>query len=132
MHLSISRGFGLLLGGAALTGCSLIYDLSPDQCGSTADCDSFGANYICEAGMCKLIVPPAECEESSDGLEADATTPRACIEQVPGSKSTRHCVNLTTPECPLILPISANPEGEAWRGYLSTPNSIVIGAYGFL
>jgi hypothetical protein len=33
--------------------CSLVYDLSPDQCGKTADCEHFGANFICEEGICK-------------------------------------------------------------------------------
>jgi hypothetical protein len=49
-----SRAFGpvpllLLLGSS----CSLVYDLSPDQCGSNADCiANFGEGFTCDAGVC--------------------------------------------------------------------------------
>src|SRR6187399_2647138 len=33
--------------------CSLVYDLSPDQCGTSADCAHFGSNLVCEQGICK-------------------------------------------------------------------------------
>jgi hypothetical protein len=48
------RSFGLA--GSLLllaSSCSLLYDLSPDQCGTNADCAHFGAGYRCEAGICK-------------------------------------------------------------------------------
>ncbi|HET9958498.1 MAG TPA: hypothetical protein VFQ61_28585 [Polyangiaceae bacterium] len=44
------------LAGALLwsSSCSLVYDLSPDQCGATPECTGrFGAGYVCEAGLCK-------------------------------------------------------------------------------
>lgn len=39
---------------AALLGssCSLVYDLSPDQCGNNSECARFGANFVCEEGIC--------------------------------------------------------------------------------
>jgi hypothetical protein len=132
MRLPSKRGLLSVLGATTLSGCSLIYDLSPDQCGSTADCESFGENYVCEEGMCKFFEPPGECEESADCLEEAQNTPRACIEQERGKKSSRVCVPLRTQECPYILPIAANPAGELWREMLRVQNSVVIGAYGFL
>lgn len=33
--------------------CSLVYDLSPDQCGSNDDCTAhFGSGYTCDSGIC--------------------------------------------------------------------------------
>lgn len=32
--------------------CSLVYDLSPDQCGTNDDCAHFGEGMTCEAGIC--------------------------------------------------------------------------------
>ena len=121
-----------MLGASTLSGCSLIYDLSPDQCGTNSDCDSFGSNYVCEEGMCKAFEKPGECVDHSDCLALDQNTPRACIEQTPGRTSSRVCVELRTEECPLILPIGADPGRELWREQLEVSNSIVIGAYGFL
>src|SRR3954463_9801523 len=48
-----SRAFGwlplfLVLG----SGCSLVYDLSPDQCGTNSDCDHFGPHLTCDSGVC--------------------------------------------------------------------------------
>jgi hypothetical protein len=60
-----SRAFGptcllLLLGSS----CSLVYDLSPDQCGSNADCEShFGQGFTCDAGIC--ICRDASCSGTS-------------------------------------------------------------------
>lgn len=55
--LSWSRAIGLL--GAVLwigAACSVLYDLSPDQCERSSECASFGSGYTCEAGICKA--PP--------------------------------------------------------------------------
>lgn len=51
-----SRAFGwlpliLVLG----SGCSLVYDLSPDQCGANSDCDHFGPNLTCQTGLCVCL-----------------------------------------------------------------------------
>src|SRR5262245_36882191 len=49
--------FFALWASALLASCSMIFDLSPDQCGSTADCKSFGEGFYCEAGTCKTDAP---------------------------------------------------------------------------
>ncbi len=33
--------------------CSLVYDLSPDQCGNNSDCARFGKGFICSEGICE-------------------------------------------------------------------------------
>lgn len=46
----------LRLGGAAAvllgTSCSVLYDLSPDQCGNNKECARFGSGFTCEEGIC--------------------------------------------------------------------------------
>src|SRR5687767_7437073 len=108
MRLPSVRQLCLLLGSAPLLGCSLIYDLSPDQCGTNADCDGFGSNYRCEEGMCVSgsggsggsAGGKGECETFADCTALDGSVDRACI----GTGSARACVPLKTPDCPLVLP----------------------------
>jgi hypothetical protein len=50
-----SRAFGLLPFTLILgSSCSLVYDLSPDQCGSNTDCERmFGQDFVCNTGICE-------------------------------------------------------------------------------
>jgi hypothetical protein len=50
-----SRAFGLLPFTLILgSSCSLVYDLSPDQCGSNTDCvRMFGQDFVCNTGICE-------------------------------------------------------------------------------
>ena len=130
MRFPSKRDVFALIATGTLSGCSQIYDLSPDQCGSSADCASFGENYFCEEGMCKERDDPGECDSNADCLDADQNTPRACIEVEPGRISTRTCVTLTTPDCPRMLPTGDGVNGEQWKEDLRLPGSIVIGAMG--
>ncbi len=183
MRLSSRQTSFALFGAAGVVSCSLIYDLSPDQCARTSDCDAFaaadGKTYSCQAGTCVAdetggkggtsgtgatggsgltsgtggatggrggssggtggsIGPGGdggmpgvgECETSADCLAANAVVPRACIELTPGDQTTATCVPLTTPDCPVILPIG--PSGELWRENLEAPNSIVLGGFALL
>ena len=122
--------------GAGL-GCSLIYDLSPDQCGTNADCESFGANYICEEGMCKgsggsagtsgmgACQTTADCEAQDLAWEA---APSACIERTTGDPTTTECVKLQTPDCPVVLPKIDDGYLQNIRGN----DPVILGAYGFV
>src|SRR3954466_3971892 len=61
-----SRAFGwlplfLVLG----SGCSLVYDLSPDQCGTNSDCDHFGPNLSCDSGVC--VCKSSACTSVTSG-----------------------------------------------------------------
>lgn len=49
-------GLLLILGSS----CSLVYDLSPDQCGSNGDCNKFGQGLECVDGVC--ICDSTECQ----------------------------------------------------------------------
>jgi hypothetical protein len=120
-----------------LFGCSLIYDLSPDQCGTNSDCSSFGSDFRCDEGMCVSNSAggsggsggssgaKGECESSADCLALDAAIPRACV----GTGAERACVPLTTPSCPLILPSGGANDGDLWRDNLQARDSIVVGAF---
>jgi hypothetical protein len=132
MRFPSKRDLGALIAAGTLSGCSLIYDLSPDQCGTNADCASFGENYSCVEGMCVRGEDPGECVTNADCLDEDPNTPRACIELEPGRTSTATCVQLTTPDCPRMLPTGDGANGELWSQKLRLPGSIVIGALGFL
>lgn len=78
---SLSRAFAILvLTGFVLSSCSLLYDLSPDQCESTSDCQSFGRGFTCQSGVCACV--QASCAatggnagtsgESNGGTSGDA------------------------------------------------------------
>lgn len=51
----------LRLGGAAAlllaSSCSLVYDLSPDQCSKNTECAKFGPSYTCDEGVCVNHAP---------------------------------------------------------------------------
>src|SRR4051812_2722383 len=49
-------GLLLILGSS----CSLVFDLSPDQCGLNADCAKLGNGLVCQEGLC--ICNSSECE----------------------------------------------------------------------
>lgn len=49
-RLRASHLASLLLLGSS---CSVLYDLSPDQCELNSECASFGSSYVCQAGLCK-------------------------------------------------------------------------------
>src|SRR5688572_18643702 len=46
--------------------CSLVYDLSPDQCGKNDDCAHFGTGYTCDEGICVDHSPPPTGGTSGD------------------------------------------------------------------
>jgi hypothetical protein len=54
--------FALLAG----TSCSLVYDLSPDQCGSNDDCAHFGPGLVCNRGICECG-DPSICGTGASG-----------------------------------------------------------------
>jgi len=47
------------------SGCSLVYDLSPDQCGTNSDCDHFGPNLSCDSGIC--VCKSSACTAPTSG-----------------------------------------------------------------
>lgn len=69
-----SRAFGpipllLLLGSS----CSLVYDLSPDQCGSNSDCVAhFGEGFTCDSGVCTCR--EASCSPGTGGSSGKGGT----------------------------------------------------------
>ncbi|HEY3497568.1 MAG TPA: hypothetical protein VGK73_22880 [Polyangiaceae bacterium] len=57
-----------------VSSCSLVYDLSPDQCGKNSDCDSFGQNYRCEEGLCVYFGPSSGGSSGTDGTGGTGDT----------------------------------------------------------
>jgi hypothetical protein len=68
-----SRALGLLpLTLIFGSSCSLVYDLSPDQCGNSADCvRMFGQGFVCSEGLCECPVG-ASCEKGTGGTGGTA------------------------------------------------------------
>jgi hypothetical protein len=130
----------VLIAAATTPGCSLLYDLSADQCTVDADCTKFGDGAsVCAAGVCVVdsVIPAggsaptggsagsssgggageggapieAECETNADCIDANIGQPYLC--------QSGKCVALKTKECPVVL-------GE---DNLRVPEPIVFGAY---
>jgi hypothetical protein len=126
-------------------GCSLLRDLSVDQCTQDSDCSRFG-NYTCSAervcvarasnggspgdggqsgssgsagqGAGGGVVEP-ECQTNADCIDAHEGAPYICKDEA--------CVSLTTEtHCPFVI---AGPEGAPTE-YLTGPGKpIIFGAY---
>lgn len=107
-----------------VSGCSVIYDLSTEQCSVDADCSALGGAFtglVCVENLCQE--PPitgcqsnAQCmDEQGGGLQ-----PWACIE--------RECVRLDSAECPTMLPQTQ----ELWRANLRTANPLILAGTGVI
>jgi hypothetical protein len=122
-----------------LAACSLLQDLSGDQCELNADCRALGGEFndrVCVAGLC--VDPNAgndagtggeggsstsdgPCESNADCLDrAESFGPVACVEG--------ECVGLLSEECPVVLPQS----DDLWLDNLRLGDSIVVGAYAYV
>jgi hypothetical protein len=101
-----------------MSGCSLAYDLSTDQCSSNADCDALGgvfAGLECVNNLCQLAEDA--CQSNSECIDGpgNGTVPYIC-------NASRKCVQLLSPECPTILPQT----GEIWRENLRADNNALV------
>jgi hypothetical protein len=133
------------LGSASITpGCSLLYDLSADQCTVAADCQKLdGALAICRAGICvaddavggsagsggsapdpagaagKAGAPsPPECTTNVECIESNFGQPFIC--------SAGQCVDLVTKECPLVIGAQnlRVPQPIIYGAYANAPDSV--------
>lgn len=111
-----------LLGAAGLSACSVLYDLSADQCETNADCQALGEAFtdrVCSEGLC---VEPDEadgpCKFHRDCMEApDAFGAAACIDG--------ECVDLITDQCRVLLPLG----DDQWLENLRADDPIILGGY---
>jgi hypothetical protein len=120
---SLWLAFGAL---AAQPACSLLYDLSADQCAVDADCRKLGVAFpVCEAGVCVADTAVAGGAAGAPGEGGSPTGPEAgdsgaagaqgvaectnngdCIDANFGQPfvcQTGQCVSLLTKECPLVV-----------------------------
>lgn len=140
------RDLALLVGLMTSTvfGCSLIRDLSVDQCSTNADCTRFGSNYECsDEKVCVGKEEPnggksgggsggngatsgsggtpvvAECKKNADCIDAHDGEPYICRDEA--------CVPLTIPDhCPIAIAGTEENPTE----YLTKPGKpIIFGAY---
>lgn len=113
--LSVGVGAGLAV--AWVSGCSVIYDLETKQCTSTNDCQALGgvfAGLECIENICQ---EPTGCTTNVQCLDADTTgAPVVCVE--------RQCVQLTSTECPKVLP---SGDGDVWLDMLRDDPLILAG-----
>jgi hypothetical protein len=69
-----SRAVGLLPFFLVLgPSCSLVYDLSPDQCSTNSDCDHFGPGMVCNSGICACGNKSVCGSGASGGTGGDGT-----------------------------------------------------------
>ena len=70
-----SRAVGLLPFFLVLgPSCSLVYDLSPDQCSTNSDCDHFGPGMVCNSGVCACGIKSLCGSGVTGGTGADGGT----------------------------------------------------------
>lgn len=106
--------------GWMVASCSLVYDLSTEQCNTDLDCTSKGgvfADMVCVQNLCE---PPTQsgCNSNVECIEREGNfgQPSACID--------RECVDLITPECPLMLPFD-----DLGMANLRTDDPLILAAY---
>lgn len=150
---------GLASVGIFSSACSVLYDLSPDQCGSTADCASVGDRYTCEAGICKA---PAGRGGAGGGAGKGGTGGEGAVSggssgmasggggsgglpPVDECKMTKDCLALHGPENPSACvegkcvdlisdqcPVLLPAINELYLDNLAGRDPIILGAYGHL
>jgi hypothetical protein len=108
----IAGAIASVLGAGLVSGCSVVYDLSTEQCSSNADCDALGEAFVgleCRQNLCQVPLVTG-CQSNAECMDdfAVGTEPWACVD--------RTCVELLTDECPVILPQTR----EIWRTSLRT------------
>lgn len=126
-----SRICTILAFGGLVLGCSVLYDLSPDQCAADSECRArFGKSYECNAGLCEPSKGSTDDETDTEGDGGEGCTSHAqCIEESgdldPSACIEGVCVPLKSDECPLLLPM----KNDAWLHNLTTSNALILGAY---
>jgi len=114
----------MLIGSAALAGaaawapgCSVLYDLSTQQCSVDADCSAW-AGLICTAGLCQQ--PDFECVTNQECIDSGEFfgSAAACIQN--------ECQPLQTTECPTVLPQT----NDAYLDNLTDEDPLILGAFG--
>lgn len=107
------------LAGAASwgSGCSVLYDLSTQQCSVDADCSAW-AGLICTGGICQE--PDFECRTNEECINSQEFfgSAAACIQN--------ECQALQTAECPTILPQT----NDAYLDNLIDEDPLILGAFG--
>ncbi|MEO8182004.1 MAG: hypothetical protein ABI895_24485 [Deltaproteobacteria bacterium] len=132
-------------------GCSLLYDLSTDQCAESTDCARFGAGYTCSANVCQAptdVVGGAGTggsagsggsqtggsagmdQAGSSGSAGAGVTPGCsnngqCIDEngdQPFVCRAGECIDLRTDACPFVI----------GKENLRVKNPIIIGAYTYI
>lgn len=119
---------------AALSGgCSLIFRVDASQCSTTADCTGRGplfASTVCSAGTCiakvveaGIVDAGAEAEAGGCNTQADCAMVGNPMYQHACDVDTHTCVQLTSADCPLIIPPDFATLGT------NPPPPIFIGAF---
>jgi hypothetical protein len=139
----------LLLVGLGVAGCSLLTEISTEQCETDSDCRERGGDFegtVCEANLC--VTPSAgggdgDGDGDGDGsggtgtggmggvpIEPECATNSECIDDNGGSAFICRegtCVPLTIPEeCPIVLGAGQDLEN------LRQPEPFIFGAYSYV
>jgi hypothetical protein len=126
----LARAALVALAIGTLDACSLLYDLSTEQCSQTSDCGALGAafsEYVCVNHLCRPSTDAGYCDTNASCLDApdNPGDPAICTRKSP-SDVGKSCVYLKTAECPLVLPNTR----ELWRENLRSDNVLILGGFG--
>jgi ABC-type branched-subunit amino acid transport system substrate-binding protein len=127
--VTISSSALFLLVGLALVGCTLIATPDTEQCDKDADCAQLGPTFegfVCERHVC--VETENSCKTFSDCNTSKDDALATCVEGV--------CVQLTSEDCPEVVPADAVGEGTIFIGsmgplkgeYVGNGLPIVLGA----
>jgi hypothetical protein len=100
-----------------------LYDLDTAQCATNLDCTNRGEGFeflICIDSLCQ--VDPEDCTSHAECLDRPGQIgATACVD--------RRCEDLTTAECPVVLPNTNDLYLENLR---EDPNALILGGFAFI
>jgi hypothetical protein len=129
---------GLLISAGLFSACSLVYDLSADQCEFDADCENLGGDFEgrkCRGGVC-VVTGATGGNGGGGGMDAGGCKSTQECQDDPTIFADSACINgeciaLANADaaCPLVVP----SDPQQLRKLLSKPGEpIIFGAFGVI
>lgn len=118
---AVGAAAAIAASGWMVASCSLIYDLSSEQCSTDLDCTSKGgvfADMVCRQNLCEVPVIDEGCTSNVECIDEPGFggALRACI--------AGDCVPVTSADCPVLLPYD-----QMGIDNLRSSNPLILGGY---
>ena len=129
--LALACGAAALWMAGAASSCTLIADPDVTQCARDQDCERFGSGLVCSQHVCAMAeheAGPADAglsDAANDaGIEPDGgALPCASGSDCPGGAPhicrAQRCVQLTSSDCPEVVPASAVRDDALFVGFMA-------------